>query len=317
MTSPAVSIANITPYVGRFAPSPSGPLHFGSLVSALASYLDARHHQGQWLLRVEDLDPPREVAGSADAIVKSLETHKLHWDGEILWQSQRQDAYREALTLLSDMGVTFPCRCTRKAIAALGGIYPGTCRTPDTPIRQDEPVAWRLLSHDFPASVQASHIQIYDDLVFGPQQQDVAAEMGDFIIKRKDGLYAYQLAVVVDDIYQGITHVIRGSDLLESTGPQKLLFQLLGATAPRFGHCPVALNALGQKLSKQHHASPLNDAQPSENLWQALSFLRQMPPTTLRGAEPSELLSWAIHNWDINQVPKIMGYQPPDSNQDR
>ena len=271
-------------YVGRFAPSPSGPLHLGSLTCALASYLDAKANKGQWLLRIEDIDPPREIAGAANSIIACLQAHQLHWDGTILYQSTRSSAYQHTLKTLKDLGVSYFCQCTRKTLSTLGGIYNGHCRT-----RNHSHGAVRLN-----LSKVATTEFDFPDLIKGNQQQQLE-HAGDCVIHRKDGLFAYQLAVVVDDIAQGINHVVRGDDLLETTGHQLLLFQLLNAPAPRYGHIAVVLDAQGRKLSKQNGAPALNNNQPLENLKAALIALQLSPPAHI--LDIHALLQWAIAQW--------------------
>ena len=297
-------------YIGRFAPSPSGPLHFGSLVSALASYLDARHHHGRWLLRMDDIDPPRELPGAADDILRTLEQHGLEWDGDVLWQSTRADAYRGALAELQQAGLVYPCNCTRRDISASGGIYNGHCRThpPDT----TGPQALRLKLYQLPAPfTQLADTVQFDDLLQGPQSQNLAQDVGDAVVMRKDGLFAYQLAVVIDDIAQGITHVIRGADLLPVTARQHRFFTLRNATAPVYGHVPVALGANGRKLSKQNHATALDNHQIRENLWQALAFLRQNPPEALGRESPATILAWACSHWQRSALAGIAAQHTP------
>lgn len=289
------------PYIGRFAPSPSGPLHFGSLVGALASYLHAHQQQGQWLVRMEDLDPPREMAGAADSILQSLDAHGLHWHGEVLYQSQRLDAYDAQLQQLQQQQQVYRCNCNRQRIQAAGGIYDNHCRHLNI---DTSPYGIRL---NLDAKPTISTDVSFQDLIQGAQQQDISAQVGDFILKRKDGLFAYQLAVVMDDIEQKITHVIRGSDLLCSSARQIFLFQRLGASAPVFGHCPVATHADGQKLSKQNLAPGLENSLASDNLWRALSFLQLQPPNELRDAPVQEQLHWAINNAVFDDIPPTMG----------
>lgn len=284
------------PYIGRFAPSPSGPLHFGSLVSALASYLHARAAGGRWLVRMEDLDPPREEAGAKNAILNALEVHQLFWDDGVLFQSERQQAYEQTLERLLREGLAYRCRCTRKDIQALGGVYDGRCR--DQAVSPDEPHAWRLKLFDVPEGhTEPADPYCWTDLFQGPQAQSLRREVGDPIIKRKDGLFAYQLAVIVDDIHQGITHIIRGVDLLPVSAGQLAAFALLGGRPPALGHVPVANNELGQKLSKQHRAPPLDPKKAGTNLWYALDFLQQGPPRELKGAGPGAVLDWARAHW--------------------
>lgn len=286
-------------YIGRFAPSPSGPLHFGSLVSALASYLDAKANGGKWLVRMEDLDPPREQPGAASAILQTLDEHGLHWDGEILYQSQRSQAYETCLNALLQARLAYHCTCSRQDLTAMGGIYDGRCRT-----RQADPYkicSLRLKLYDLPDRTTPDQIQ-FKDLIQGTQIQNLRTQAGDQILKRRDGFYAYQLAVVVDDIAQGITHIIRGSDLLEVTGRQLFFFELLGAPLPEFGHVPLAIQANGQKLSKQNHAKAIDSNLASRNLWRGLEFLGQNPPADLADASTSECLDWALHHWQRQAV---------------
>lgn len=289
-----------SPYRGRFAPSPSGPLHIGSLIAALGSYLEARTHDGQWLVRMEDLDPPRETPGAADLILRTLEIYGFEWDGEVFYQSRRHPAYEAALEALKQRGLLYPCGCTRKEIAdsALfgieGPIYPGLCRNG---LASGKAVrAWRI-------KVDGRGIA-FDDAVQGCIAQNLALDIGDFVLKRADGLYAYQLAVVVDDAEQGITHIVRGADLLDSTPRQIHLQQLLGVPTPQYAHLPVAANTAGEKLSKQTKASPLRLSDPVPALWQALNFLGQNPPDHLANADLKTLWQWALETWRLAAVPK-------------
>lgn len=282
-------------YTGRFAPSPTGPLHFGSLLAALASYLDARSHGGQWLLRIEDLDPVREPPGTADHILRTLDAFGLHHDGPVLYQSQRLPAYQQVLDELLRADQIYACSCSRQQIREMGGVHAGRCHS--TRLRRGEAVALRL---DVPDACLAFH-----DLIQGDCEQQLAREVGDFVVLRKDGLFAYQLAVVVDDGFQGVTHVVRGVDLLDSTARQIHLQQLLGLPRPVYAHIPVAVNELGQKLSKQHFAEAVRAADASLHLFRALSLLGQSPAQELRGAAVGELLAWAVDHWDIQAVPKL------------
>jgi glutamyl-Q tRNA(Asp) synthetase len=287
-------------YVGRFAPSPTGPLHFGSLVAALASYVDARHYRGQWLVRIEDLDPPREQVGASKAILGCLEAHHLFWDDEVLLQSQRLDAYADKLEELRLRGLVYPCYCTRKDLVDFNGPYPGICR--HRPFR-DKPHALRLLTSDLPSTENALPIRAsFSDELLG--HYHCPQTLGDFILKRKDGLFAYQFAVVVDDIFQGVTHVIRGMDLIDSTPSQIFLFERLSARSPYFGHIPVALNDQQQKLSKQHGALPLISNRSADNLRAALHFLNHPPPPEFTKATQKEILQWAIEHWDRKKIPR-------------
>ena len=269
-----------TAYVGRFAPSPTGPLHAGSIVAALASWLDARAHHGRWLVRIEDIDKPREQPGAAESILETLRHLGLVWDDSPSWQSQRLEAYGAALRSLVSKGLTYPCACTRSEIAdsqrsvatgansqAVRGVerpYPGTCRNGLAPGRTAR--SWRIRLPD-QAIVQ------FDDRWQGWQQQDVANEVGDFVLQRADGLFAYQLAVVVDDGAQGITDVIRGADLLGSTARQRLLGRALGLADLRYLHVPVVLAADGEKLSKQNGAIAVDIRHPVEVLDRAFRHL--------------------------------------------
>ncbi len=280
------------PYVGRFAPSPTGPLHQGSLVAAVASFCDARAAAGQWLLRMEDIDPPREMPGAADLILRQLEGYGLHWDGAVLWQHDRLDAYAAAIDQLQGQGDVFWCRCSRSDLARQAcAVYPGTCRAHTAP-RDDAAVRLRV-----PAGVVA-----FDDRVFGPQQEDVAASVGDFVIRRRDGLFAYQLAVVVDDAFQGVTDVVRGADLLDNTARQIVLQRALGLPAVRYLHLPVVCHADGSKLSKQTFAEPLPLPAEPARLWQALHFLGQQPPLSLRNAPSALQLAWAVAHWQPSAI---------------
>ena len=293
-------------YVGRFAPSPSGPLHFGSLVTALASYLDARARGGRWLVRIEDIDPPREQPGAISAILLSLEAHGLFWDGEIFYQSQRLNAYSDHLNSLLGKDLAYPCDCSRQQIQATQGIYSCRCRNNQALYQQNRnsPCAIRLKVHDLPNSHKHLNPEIqFDDILQGPQRQHLGREVGDFIIRRKDTLFAYQLAVVADDIEQSITHIIRGSDLLDSSARQIFLARLLGAEAPQFGHVPIAINALGQKLSKQNGAPGLINQNAGNNLRRALTSLNLCPPKELYEAPPEHLLNWAIPRWNRQGLP--------------
>lgn len=286
-------------YIGRFAPSPTGPLHFGSLVSALASYLDAKTNGGQWLVRMEDLDPPREQPGAASSILRSLEDHGLFWDGEVLYQSQRHHAYQECLDALAAAELVYPCSCSRQDLARMNGVYNGHCRT-HIP-HAGQVCSQRLKLYDLPDRTNSDLI-VFEDLIQGIQQQNLRTQAGDQILKRRDGFFAYPLAVVVDDIAQGITHVIRGSDLLEVTGRQLFFFGLLDAPQPAFGHVPLAIQANGQKLSKQNHAKAIEHKNASNNLWRGLAFLGQNPPVDLAGLSTTEILDWALHNWRRSAV---------------
>ncbi|THF63803.1 tRNA glutamyl-Q(34) synthetase GluQRS [Pseudothauera nasutitermitis] len=294
------------PYVGRFAPSPSGPLHFGSLVAAVGSWLDARAAGGRWLLRIEDVDAPRCVPGAADGILRTLERFGLAWDGEPVWQSRRHAEYAAALARLRADGMAYPCACTRRELAdsalARDGsrVYPGTCRDGLPPGRAAR--AWR---------VRAEGKAVFDDAVQGRQEEDLAREAGDFVVLRADGLYAYQLAVVVDDAEAGVTHVVRGADLLESTGRQICLQRLLGLPTPHYAHLPVVTNTRGEKLSKQTLARAVDAQPPGAALVAALAFLGQNPPAGLERATLAEIRAWALANWALAAVPRRRALSGP------
>lgn len=287
-------------YIGRFAPSPSGALHFGSLVSALASFLDARAAGGLWLVRMDDIDPPREQAGAADSILHTLEQHGLYSDQPVLLQSTRSPAYLDALAGLEKKSLLYPCNCTRKTLAETQGIYTGHCRNQAPTNTKD--TALRLKLYDLPAPFQSwPNICSFVDLIQGAQTQDLARDVGDAIVRRKDNLFAYQLTVAVDDIFQGITHIIRGCDLLPVTLRQIRLIELLGATAPVYGHVPIVVTSEGRKLSKQNHVKPVDYRHACENLWRALVFLGQDPPKRLLTETPTTLLDWAIEHWQLSK----------------
>ncbi|WP_444943583.1 tRNA glutamyl-Q(34) synthetase GluQRS [Microbulbifer sp. ZKSA006] len=276
-------------YIGRFAPSPSGPLHFGSLVCAVGSYLDALAHGGHWLVRMEDLDPPREEPGAATRILKSLEAHGLHWHGPIQWQSKRYALYEDTLSTLRQQGLLYPCDCSRSQIKKNGGHANDFCRLKS---EVSEPSALRLEC--------AGGEERFVDIWHGEQRQQIRE---DTILKRRDGFYAYQLAVVVDDIDQRINQVVRGSDLLETTGVQQRLFKILGATAPQFGHLPLVMGPDDkQKLSKQNHAPAIDDRTPAENLCEALHFLGFKLPSSAAAESPEAILKWATAHWRRHQV---------------
>lgn len=285
--------------IGRFAPSPTGPLHFGSLVAALASWLDARAASGRWLVRMEDLDRPRCEPGAADTILRQLEAYSLHWDGAVLVQSQRDNAYAEALARLQAIGAVYPCACTRSQLAQAPRnhegeiLYPGTCRN-GLPVGGTAR-SWRVRVPDVSAC--------FHDRIHGDLQQNLAHDVGDFIVKRADGLFAYQLAVVVDDAFQGVTHVVRGADLLWNTPRQIYLQTLLHLPTPLYAHVPLITNAAGQKLSKQTLAPALPEHGRRVVLAQALAVLGHPPPDELLGARHDELLAWASAHWQIRNVP--------------
>jgi glutamyl-Q tRNA(Asp) synthetase len=289
------------PVIGRFAPSPTGPLHFGSLIAAVGSYCLARQAGGRWLLRMEDLDTPRVVPGAADAILRTLEVLGLHWDGEIVWQSQRTAAYQAALEQLRGRGLVFECACSRKEVLASaphpgedGPIYPGTCRK--GLVSGHKPRAMRIRVPD----EQVCFI----DGVYGPLQQVLGRAVGDFVLHRADGFFAYQLAVVVDDADSGVSQVVRGADLLSSTPRQIFLHAVLDNPIPRYVHLPLATDASGEKISKRHgDIDALAGTAGTSPLAAALNFLGQSLPAALCTGPPQELLNWAVAHFDLAKVP--------------
>ena len=287
----------MTAYCGRFAPSPTGPLHFGSLVAAVASYCEARAQGGLWRVRMEDLDAPRCVPGAADEILRALDRCGFAWDGGILYQSTRTESYAAALERLRHAGRLFRCGCSRREIAdsALtpgAPIYPGTCRNGLPPGRG--PRSWRVRVDD--ESIE------FDDAIQGRVGQRLAEEVGDFVLRRADGCFAYQLAVVVDDAQQRITDVARGADLLGSTPRQIFLQRLLQYPQPHYAHVPVAVNAAAEKLSKQTLA-PAVVPGDSSALVKALQFLGQDPPAGLERSRPADVWTWAIPSWNLARIP--------------
>lgn len=283
------------PYVGRFAPSPTGPLHFGSLVAATASYLQARTHFGQWLLRVEDIDPPREQSGATDAILNALDRYGFEWDAEVIFQSSRRKRHLEALESLIERHLAYPCGCSRKDLAdaprgPLGTIYPGTCRDGCDATE----TAIRLRTTNAPIS--------FADKIQGLQTQCLENDSGDFVIRRRDGLIAYHLAVVVDDAIDGITEIVRGIDLMDSTPRQIWLQQLLGYRTPDYFHIPVVTHPNGDKLSKLTGAKAVPMQDVARALCAALVALRQNPPPTLLRCGLAEIWQWAMENWKIHAM---------------
>lgn len=288
-------------YIGRFAPSPSGSLHFGSLIAATASYLCAKSVQGKWLLRIEDVDKFRIKANSIDSIISTLASYGYHWDDDILYQSERESAYQEALNSLGDL--TYPCSCSRKflqqqmPVGTYGYTYPGFCREQ---ISNPEVAqfAMRLRTHN--------KTLCFNDALQAPYCQKVETEVGDFIIKRSDKMFSYQLAVVVDDEYQNITEVVRGSDLLDNTPRQLYLQQCLGYQEPTYLHFPTAITSDGKKLSKQNHSPEVDDAQKRQTILRTLNFLGQQAPLLDCFSSLDDLWDWAITNWDRDKIPAEM-----------
>ncbi len=284
-----------SPYTGRFAPSPTGPLHLGSLIGALASYLDARAAGGRWLVRMENIDPPREIAGADLRILNTLRRHGLFWDDDVLEQSTRHEAYEKALTRLLEHGHAFYCSCSRRQLQSEDGLHQGACAVAvdpqDCAIRLRVPDVWITAT----------------DRLQPALRQNLLAEVGDFALKRRDGHYAYQLAVVLDDAFQAISHVVRGSDLWVSTPRQLYLQSLLDISPPSYLHFPVILGKDGQKLSKQTFATAVDDSRACENLLLALRFLNQTPPPHSLATSVSGILQWGIKHWKPDALPCAMG----------
>ena len=287
-------------YIGRFAPSPTGLLHIGSLLTALASYADARANGGKWLVRMEDLDPPREMAGAAEHILRTLEAFGFEWDGEVAYQSRRNGLYQEALGRLKSEGLVYPCYCSRKdwqaaaTAGADGFVYNGRCRVPaQRPEANGKMPAWRI--------AVPNRIIGFQDEIVGYYAQNLAHDIGDFVLLRADGFWAYQLAVVADDAEQGITHIVRGQDLLVSTPRQIYLQQCLGANTPHYAHLPLLVNAQGQKWSKQTLAPALDLNRREALLRQVMRYLNL--PDAPEVDRPEELLAWTVSHWDIRTIP--------------
>jgi len=282
-------------YVGRFAPSPTGPLHFGSLVAAVASYLQARTNDGLWLLRIEDIDPPREQPGASNEIISALEHYGFEWDGDVIFQSESSDAHQAALTSLIERKLAYRCQCSRRELVdaprgALGIIYPGTCRN-------------GCDADEFAVRVRTNDTEIaFDDILQGRMAQHLESESGDFIIRRRDGLIAYHLAVVVDDEIQGVTEIVRGIDLFDSTPRQIWLQQQLGYRTPSYAHIPVVTHTDGDKLSKLTGAPGISLQEVEKNLVEALSVLQQQPAPELARSTREEIWSWAIKNWQLGKI---------------
>jgi len=286
-----------TLYRGRFAPSPTGNPHLGTLIAAVASYLQARVNKGEWLLRIEDVDTTRRVAGADDAMLRTLDKFGFEWDAEVIWQSKRSLVYQQALEQLNAADLIFPCTCSRKLLAQTAveqsGIYPGTCRAQQLPF-----------PHEHAIRVRVPDISVgFEDAIFGEYQQSLASECGDFVIKRRDGLFAYQLAVVVDDAEQGVTEIVRGADLLDSTPRQIFLQQCLDYAQPDYLHLPLVLDHEGRKLSKSEGAAELNPERPVKSIYAALKHLGQQPPAELARAGIVDIWQWAVENWNISKIP--------------
>ena len=294
------------PSTGRFAPTPSGPLHFGSLVAALASYCQARSRQQQWLLRIEDVDLPRVVAGASDQILRDLEAFGFEWDGPVLYQSQRFEYYRHFLEQLLREGVCYACECSRRSLreqgvasGVLGQIYPGNCRHKKLSAE----------NHSLRLNTEAARTICFEDEVYGLFAMEIEREVGDFVLRRADGIYAYHLAVVVDDELQGVDEIVRGADLLENTCLHIYLQQRLGFASPRYMHLPLVNNAQGIKLSKQTGASAIEHGNAPQLLLAALRHLGQAIDSDLAASSVSEIIDWGVRNWNAGAVPA----QPPAS----
>ena len=291
-------------YRGRFAPSPSGPLHLGSLYTAIASYLEAKQRQGEWLLRIEDLDPPREPVGTTDDILRTLEHYGFQWDGEVTYQSQRHEHYQNALNILTTQDLIYPCTCSRKHLQAhsrqgtYGLIYPGYCRNQQP--QKNQPYALRVKTTDSTVT--------FHDAIQGSHSQNIAKDVGDFILRRKDNLFAYQLAVVVDDEAQGITNIVRGSDLLTNTPRQRYLQSLLKYQPCHYMHLPILTHPHGHKLSKQTFALAIPKKQAAKYLTLCLSHLGQKPPNTLSNASVTRVWEWATESWRSEKVPRTLSF---------
>lgn len=282
-----------TTYRGRFAPSPTGPVHFGTLIAAVGSYLQAKKYSGEWIIRMEDVDITRKVAGSDLEILHTLEDFGFEWQEEVLYQSKQNECYQHALEQLTEQSLVFPCVCSRKQLAKTGSdIYPGTCRARKLPEKNEH--ALRLFARDIAIE--------FDDVVMGKQSQNMAQQCGDFVIKRRDGLFAYQLAVVVDDYLQNITEVVRGSDLLDSTPRQIYLQQLLNYPTPGYCHLPLAVDSNGNKISKSEGAARVDVDNREKQLFHVLVFLGQNPPADLAKSNIDDIWAWAIKHWSIELV---------------
>ena len=297
----------MTTYHGRFAPTPSGPLHFGSMVAAVGSYLDAKSQGGRWALRIDDLDPPRVAPGSVDSIFRCLEKFQMVWDGEVVFQSARMGAYQAALDQLRTRGLVYACACSRKEIGDAGmdgpdgPVYPGTCRKGLPPGREAR--AWRVHTGD--TAIE------FLDLLQGRVRQDLEREIGDFVLFRADQVFAYHLACAIDDSAQGVTHVVRGADLLASTPRQIYLQRLLGLPTPEYLHLPIALNAAGEKLSKQTLADPVDPERAAVILADVLRFLKHSPPDEVSADGVSALWRWALENWRRDRLPDVVSAGAP------
>ena len=291
-------------YIGRFAPSPTGPLHYGTLVAAVASFLQARSQHGNWMVRIEDVDTTRCIKGADSRILNTLEAYGMHWDGEVMYQTDRTEAYEHVLEKLKHDQLVFPCVCSRKQLAEKTGdwspVYPGTCRSVDHWPEEDYSVRIKV----------PDKIIRFNDTVYGEQQQNLAHEIGDFVIKRRDGLFAYQLAVVIDDAYQNITEVVRGTDLLDSTARQIFLQRCLGYSTPGYLHCPLVVDAAGNKLGKSAGAAAISTEYPVKTIASILTFLGQHELPDVAGISLEDAWRFAIAHWDLKLIPKKNRVRP-------
>lgn len=291
---------NSNTYRGRFAPSPTGPLHFGSLVAAVGSYLQAKHQHGEWLVRIDDIDPPREIDGAADNILKTLEDFGFEWDENVLYQSSRQHYYQDIVDELVKQELAYPCSCSRTSILKKTGqvngetIYPGFCR--NGPLENSSDYTVRIRCNSEPIC--------FNDAIQGKQNFNLEKNHGDFVIQRRDHYFAYHLATGIDDSEQKITEVVRGADLLNCTPNQLHIQHSLNLSSPQYSHLPVAVNHTGQKLSKQNHAKAINPNESVELLYKTLKFLGQMPSIELMNVSQKEIWGWAIKHWQLDLVPQ-------------
>ena len=288
-----MAINNPKNYTGRFAPSPTGPVHFGTLIAAVGSYLQAKKSNGDWLIRIEDVDTTRAIKGADTDILNTLESFGFEWDDEIVYQSKQTKLYEDALDLLTTQALTFPCICSRKQLFGQE-IYPGSCRSRRYPEKKQH--ATRLTAKE--ASIE------FNDLVMGQQSQNIQQQCGDFVIRRRDGLFAYQLAVVVDDAIQNITEIVRGTDLLDCTPRQIYLQQQLNYNTPDYCHLPLVVDATGNKISKSAGAAKVDVAHKEKLLVKVLAFLGQKPPSDLSSSSIDDIWAWAIKHWQVEQVPQ-------------
>ncbi len=281
------------PWIGRFAPSPTGPLHLGSLVAAVASYMIAKQKGGRWLVRIEDLDPPREILGASDSILISLEEFGLFWDDEVVYQSQRSDLYQQRFEELIERKIVYQCNCSRKMIEVRNqGIYDGYCRDRNLPVKCDQATRIKF----------SSRFDIFDDQILGCCQFDTDLDTQDYVVKRRDGLFAYQLAVVADDIEQGVNHIVRGQDILDSTPRQNFLYHCFAEAPPSYYHLPLVKDAAGEKLSKGKGALAINKQIAAKVLLQALQHLGQDIDVQMADSKPDEIIRYFEEHWQTAKI---------------